>query len=166
MMGTDKDMKVVFDLLVQSDEDRYLAWFLVALTPWSTLPLYSEDKPRGTKGAVPCGTLAAREGVRATTRICGIVTGAFEHFESISALKKAVLEDEAWTYERDTVGMKIRCWNAKGGHWRLQMMFALLVESMHTDGGGERSIFLSFNASTDRLLFRLFSSSWRLAEMP
>ena len=161
-MKLDESMKRVFDILVRTDEEEYLAWFLVTLTPWSTLPLYSDDKPKGSKGASPRGTLAAREGVKATTRMCDLVTGTFEHYDTISDLKNAILKDDAWVYERDTVGMGIRRWDAKGGHWRLQMLFALLVESMQNGDGGKHLVFRNSHATINQtgLDYRSLIAGW------
>lgn len=35
--------------------------------------------------------------------------------------------------------MKIRRWDSLGGHWRLQALFALLVESMNSDATASKS---------------------------
>lgn len=166
-MKSNKGMKELFDVLILSAEEEYLAWVLACLTPWSSLPIYDETT-KATKGAAPRGTLAVREGIKAPTRVCELVTGAFEHYKAITALKDAVLRDQPWIYDRDTVGMSIRSWDAKGRHWRLQVMFALLVESLLIQSGGKSSPSLSTRAI--HLLidnsFRLYIPCYRLAEMP
>ena len=45
-------------------------------------------------------------------------------------MKDSVLAKEAFVKERDTVGMTIREWDTRGGHWKLQVLFAILVEAM------------------------------------
>lgn len=74
---------------------------------------------------------AARVGLRTETKICNILTGAFRHLEEITAMKDAIKNKEEYTNQRDTLGMKIRNWEAFGGQWRLQALFALLVEAMN-----------------------------------
>lgn len=57
-------------------------------------------------------------------------------------LKDAIKNKEDFTNQRDTLGMSIREWEARGGHWRLQVLFALLVEAMNrNDVSG--NVFLS-----------------------
>ena len=49
-----------------------------------------------------------------------------------------MVHGQTFIHERDTVGMSIRKWDADGGNWRIQSLFALLVEVM--DRAGTRSI--------------------------
>lgn len=82
----------------------------------------------GGKPVLPLGTVAVREGIKAENKTCNVVTGAFRHHEQITELKNAITRKDAYTSERGVVGMTIRKWDAQGGHWRLQALFALLVE--------------------------------------
>jgi hypothetical protein len=75
----------------------------------------------------------AREGVKANNRICEVVTGAFRHFDEIIKLKEDVLARQSYVYERDTLGMAIRRWDAHGGHWKLHVILAIVVESATWD---------------------------------
>ena len=84
----------------------------------------------GGKIPLPYATLVAREGIKATNRICDAVTAAFRHCEEISSFKRAVIDQESWTHERDKLGMAIRRWDATGGHWKVQVVLAILVEAM------------------------------------
>lgn len=59
------------------------------------------------------------------------MTGAFRNLEDITSLKIAIQNDEPHIHERDTTGMAIRKWEAQGGHWRLQAIFALFVDVMN-----------------------------------
>jgi tRNA nucleotidyltransferase (CCA-adding enzyme) len=107
----------------------YAAWILAALTPWSMVPQTMSIKSKG-KPSIIIGAAVAREGIKAETKMCNIIGGAFKNWEQIKSLKDAIVREDAYTKERDTVGMTIRGWDAQGGHWRLQALFALLVEVM------------------------------------
>ncbi len=116
----------LYDLLVTSDEARSFAWTLAALTPWEYLP---DDPPlRNGKVALPLATQATREGLRAANKLCDIVTAAHRHRPAIAALKDAVCTGADEARARDRVGMAIREWDARGGNWRLQALFAVLVD--------------------------------------
>lgn len=121
----------IYKLLVRSDESEALAWVLAALSPWARLG--SPPKPPGGKLPLPYATFAAREGIKSNNKICDVVTGASRHFREIINLKEAVLAKEPCVYERDTLGMTIRRWDANGGQWKLHVVLAILVESMEAD---------------------------------
>lgn len=115
-------------MLVRSEEAAYFAWALSALAPFGSV----KQPPQGGKGKAPppYGTLAAREGIKATNKLSEVCTAAYNHREEILSLKNAVLEGAPDVKERDKFGMAIRHWDARGGHWRLQVLSALLVEAM------------------------------------
>jgi hypothetical protein len=121
----------IYDTFVRSDEARYLAWLLAAFAPWAEIPL--PVSPPNSKLLAPLGTNAAREGLKAEGRVCNILTGAFRHVDEIINLKEAINNKDAYINQRDTLGMSIRGWEAQGGQWRLQALFALLVEAMKCD---------------------------------
>ncbi|KFY88970.1 hypothetical protein V500_06019 [Pseudogymnoascus sp. VKM F-4518 (FW-2643)] len=121
----------IYKLLVRSDESEAAAWILAALSPWA--PLGSPPKPPGGKLPLPYATFAAREGIKSNNKTCDVVTGASRHFREIINLKEAVVAKEPSVYERDTLGMTIRRWDANGGQWKLHVVLAILVESMETD---------------------------------
>lgn len=130
----------IYKLLVRSDESEAAAWILAALSPWA--PLGSPSKPPGGKQPLPYATFAAREGIKSNNKTCDIVTGASRHFREIINLKEAVLAKEPSVYERDTLGMTIRRWDANGGQWKLHVVLAILVESMETDVTAGMLVFL------------------------
>jgi tRNA nucleotidyltransferase (CCA-adding enzyme) len=121
----------IYQSLVRSEDAKYLAWVLAALVPFSsvsqTLPVKQKGKPH-----LPLGGMVAREGIKADNKICNVVSGAFKHFREIAHLKDAIKAKKSHISERDTVGMTIRRWDSHGGHWRLQVLFALLVEAMNS----------------------------------
>ncbi|TGJ85968.1 hypothetical protein E0Z10_g2819 [Xylaria hypoxylon] len=118
----------VSNVLIQSDEASYYGWMLCALAPWEYV-----DEPIHTgqgKSPPPFITLAGREGIKAPNKLCDLVTAAHKNRADIMALKTSVVQKAAHINERDRFGMAIRQWDAKGGHWRLQVLFSLLVEAM------------------------------------
>lgn len=127
----------IYKLLVRSDDAAKLAWLLAALCPWAEVAVPIHSSPGG-KAPLPLATVVAREGIKANNRICDAITGAFRHREEISHLKKALVDQEPWVYERDKLGMMIRRWDARGGTWKSQVVLAILVEAMaSTEPNGE-----------------------------
>ncbi|KAK4193805.1 hypothetical protein QBC35DRAFT_371631 [Podospora australis] len=116
----------IYHLLVTNEEARYFAWSMVTLTPWEQLP---DDPPlKSGKAALPLPTQAAREGFKAPNKLSDIVTAAHRHRAEILQLKKIVCEKKPEMAERDKFGVAIREWDSRGGHWRLQVLFAALVD--------------------------------------
>ena len=120
--------KSIAKVLVQTDEASYYAWTLSALAPWELvdeLEHTGKGKPRPS-----FIVLAGREGIRAPNKLCDIVAAAHRNRAEILALKTAVAQKDSYINERDRFGMAIRQWDTRGGHWRLQVLFSLLVEVM------------------------------------
>lgn len=130
--------KSIYKSLVRSDDAKYLGWILAALAPWATVP---EPVPvKKGKLPLPLGAMVAREGIKIDNKICNVVTGAFRNHEQITKLKDDIGCNEPYVKERDTVGMLIRRWDSQGGHWRLQALFAILVEALkRNDPKGKQS---------------------------
>lgn len=151
----------IYKLLVRSDESEALAWILAALSPWA--PLGSPPGPPGGKLPLPYATFAAREGIKSNNKTCDVVTGAFRHFREIINLKSAVLAKEPYVYERDTLGMTIRRWDAHGGQWKLHVVLAILVESMGTNvtAGMLVSLFVGRKATNCLVGYDTFLAQWQ-----
>ena len=125
----------IYDLLVTTEEARYYAWSLATLTPWEQLP---DDPPlRSGRPALPLPTQAAREGFKAPNKLSDVVTAAHQHRPAILEFKDIVLENRQGVNERDRFGMAIRDWDARGGIWRLQVLFAILVDVEGQVGAGK-----------------------------
>ncbi|KAI1382434.1 hypothetical protein F4677DRAFT_401902 [Hypoxylon crocopeplum] len=137
----------IYDVLVRSDEAAYYAWILAAICPWEKV----EGPPHTGKGKAPppFATLAAREGIKAPNKLCDLVTAAHNHRAEVMSLMTAVSRKEPFITERDRFGMAIRHWDSRAGHWRLQVLYAILVESMETLATGSTS-----QASNDEFLRR------------
>ncbi len=128
----------IYDVLVVDPDARYGAWNLAALTPWAQLP---EDKPaKKGKPPTPWATQAIREGIRAPNKLCNLAEGAHRHRSEIQELKKIVCEEQPTMKERDRFGMAIRGWDSKGGQWRLQVLYAVLVDAEMRTGGGNEAV--------------------------
>lgn len=117
----------VYDVLVTSDEARYYAWVLACVAPFARLPASISANP---KKQPPAATVAAREGIKAPTKLSDLITAAVCHREQICELKSKVCSGDASEIGRDTLGMAVRGWEAKGTHWRLQVLFAILYDLM------------------------------------
>ena len=122
----------IYNLLVCSADAVDLSWLLVALVPWAEVTILRPSRSGG-KAPLPFATLVAREGIKASNRVCDMVTGAFRHVEEITNFKQAVIAQEKWTLEPDKLGMAIRRWDAGGRHWKLQVLLAILVDVMRSD---------------------------------
>ncbi|KAL7629678.1 CCA tRNA nucleotidyltransferase, mitochondrial [Parahypoxylon ruwenzoriense] len=118
----------IYDILVRSDEAAYYAWVLTAICPWQTV----EAPPHTGKGKPlpPFGALIVREGIKATHKLCDLAAASHNNRAEIMSLKTAVSQNAPFLGERDRFGMAIRRWDARVGHWRLQILNALLVEAM------------------------------------
>jgi len=122
----------IYQTLVRTDEASYFAWALAAVAPWERLPDPADSG--ASRKVLPLATRAVREGIKASNKLCDVVREAHRHREEIVKLKEAVCGREAVINERDRWGMAIRAWDASAGHWRLQVLYALLVECLGPPG--------------------------------
>ncbi|KAI2463240.1 hypothetical protein F4781DRAFT_426527 [Annulohypoxylon bovei var. microspora] len=118
----------IYDVLVRSDEADYYAWILAAICPWENV----EDPPYSGKGKQPPPfvTLAAREGIKTPNKLSDLATAAHNNRADIMSLVTAVSTNAPSITERGRFGMAIRHWDSKAGHWRVQVLYALLAEAM------------------------------------
>lgn len=141
----------IYKSLVRSDDAKYLAWILTALTPWSAVPPAQAPKPGG-KVRSPYGQMVAREGLKAESKLCNVVGGAFKQYAEITELKESIKRKDSFINQRDTLGMMIRRWDSQGGQWRLQVLFALLVEALKLDSAaGFEALFSDWQKLIDHL---------------
>ncbi|KAK3182058.1 CCA tRNA nucleotidyltransferase, mitochondrial [Lecanicillium sp. MT-2017a] len=114
--------------LVHTDEAKFVAWNLAAVSPWMR-----EQDPPGVKkkaNALPPVGVIAREGIKAPNKLTDIIAASHRHLDEVLELKRAVLARDACISERDRFGMAIRRWDAQGGSFRLQILSAMLVEAL------------------------------------
>lgn len=116
----------IFDLLVRSDEDEYVAWNLAAVCPWMRVAKPPGPAPKGKH--IPTSALVAREGFKAPNKVSNAIAAAQNNLPTILELKEEVIAGEPATQQRDQLGMRIRRLDALG-HWKLQILNALLVEA-------------------------------------
>lgn len=120
----------IYDVLVRSEEASYFAWVLAAVSPWQFVEQPTHAGPG--KAPPPPPTLAAREGIKAPNKLCDVITASYKHRDEILSLKVAVCDNAPYIQERDRFGMAIRRWEARGGHWKLQVLSAVLYEALRT----------------------------------
>ncbi|KAI1103893.1 hypothetical protein F4804DRAFT_332824 [Jackrogersella minutella] len=127
----------IYDILVRSEEDDYYAWIMLALCPWENV----ETPPHTGKGRPPPPfvTLAALEGIKTSQKLGLLITAAHNNRAEIMSLVKAVSESSPFITERDRFGMAIRHWDTRTGHWRLQVLYSLLVDAMEVLAAGSES---------------------------
>ena len=116
----------IYDVLVRTEEARYLAWMLAAITPWGKIA--PPAPPSAKRPPPPPAVIALREGIRGTNKLCDVVNGAYCHRAQITSLKQAVCDKAPYINERDRFGMAIREWEARGSNWKLQVLFAVLFD--------------------------------------
>lgn len=148
----------IYHILVRSDEAVYFAWQLAAVAPYEQLPDEAPKKPG--KPPIPWATQANRGGLMSPNKLTDVITAAHRHRPAILELKNAVRDKAPHVNERERFGMAIREWDVKGGHWKLQVLYALLVEVMERTGsrpaGNEpettrEDVFLEWQAFLDHL---------------
>lgn len=124
-LAADTSPDSIFARLVANDEEKYAAWVFATIVPWEQLP---DDPPKRGKLALPLPTLVAREGFKAPNKVSDIITPAHRHRPEMVELKDVVCTAEARMSQRDFFGMAIVEWDSKGGHWRLQLLYAILAD--------------------------------------
>jgi tRNA nucleotidyltransferase (CCA-adding enzyme) len=139
-MGLIDELKSLLDgdsdlpeLLARDADERYMAWLLTAIVPYRDAP-QPEAQEAGRKALPPIPTGVTREGIKATNKICDIVTSSVRNLNEIARLVDGVDTQKRRAQKtpgsqdlaaRDTLGMAVRRW---GPTWRSQVMYALLVE--------------------------------------
>jgi hypothetical protein len=128
----DKSPDAISHFIIQTSDDVETAWTLAAFCPWENIPdIKAENgKPKPKPKNTPFILLAAREGLRATKKMCDIIAASHAHRSEILDFKRATCSGQAFANQRDTLGMAIRKWEGNGNHWRLQLLYALLTEAM------------------------------------
>ncbi|KAL2755199.1 hypothetical protein ACRALDRAFT_2107458 [Sodiomyces alcalophilus JCM 7366] len=134
-LSHDKASGSIYDLLVESEEEKYYAWVLAALTPWALIPDPTTTAGAGkAKSPLPFAALVAREGTKVPNKLCNVIAAAHRHWREIRQCKDSICLDIQLKRrsQRDTIGMAIRKWDARESHWRLQVLYAILVDGMNS----------------------------------
>ncbi|KAB8364856.1 hypothetical protein FH972_024717 [Carpinus fangiana] len=120
--------------LLPDSEHKYLAWVLAAHIPWLDAPQPKEQSQK--RPPPPVAVVVAREGIKATNKVCDVLNASLLNLDHIIDLKNTcVKQTKPNNILRGTLGMAIRKW---GASWRSQVVFALLVESKK--GGAKETI--------------------------
>lgn len=150
VLATSKTPGSIYDILVRSEEAAYYAWQLVAVAPYEQLPDDEQKKPG--KPPLPLATQANRGGLMTPTKLTDVISAAHRHRPAILELKNAVRDKAPYVRERERFGMAIREWDFKGGHWKLQVLYALLFEVMERTGSAAREeVFSEWQGFLDHL---------------
>ena len=120
-------------VMVKDQEERFLAWILACMVPYKDAP-QPQPAEVGRKMPPPVATNVAREGIKATNKVCELVTASVRNREEITALVNKQSErrrrpqqssEGEDPFARDVLGMAIRRW---GATWRSQTVFSMLCE--------------------------------------
>lgn len=120
-------------ILARNAEEEYLAWLLAAFVPYADAAA-PEPAKAGGKTPPPVAASVAREGIKATNKVCDVLTASIRNLEEIRFLKDRAVTRIRYPYRRvegedasarDVLGMAIRRW---GASWRSQVVYALLYE--------------------------------------
>ena len=123
-----KDRHDLVDHCIHDADERYTVWILACLVPYRSAP--QPQSPPGRKLPPPIAAQVAREGFKATNKVCDVVTASIRNSADIERLASLYGESRR-KYDaanvatmREEVGMAIRQW---GSTWRLQTLFTLFA---------------------------------------
>ncbi|KAG5301358.1 poly(A) polymerase [Histoplasma ohiense] len=123
-----KTRQHVRDILIRNENERYFAWFLAALAPWT---IVADPKPsKSSKPPVPRATTVARDSLRADNRAAGIISAASKNYRMIWDIKSSFLKNkiaDTPAEMRVKMGQFIR---SLSHDWRLCFVLAMLLEVM------------------------------------
>jgi tRNA nucleotidyltransferase (CCA-adding enzyme) len=113
---------------VQTEDEAYYAWVLAALVPWTAV---EDPRPTGSnrKTAMPLQALVIQEGLKGTTKLRDLVAASCRNRQEIVETVATVCAGDICKLGRDKIGMAIRRWEQQGGHWKLQVLHAMLAEA-------------------------------------
>ena len=129
----DEKSRIVGETVVQNADEKYVALLLAAHVPWIDAPM--PEPPKKGKALLPIPVSVAREGIKATNKICDVIHAAVRNAEEIVKLKDRLVTRKRYPHRhiegedpaaRDVLGMAIRSW---GASWRSQVLWAILAET-------------------------------------
>jgi len=134
-------------VMIKDHEEKFLAWILACMVPYRDAP-QAEPAEVGRKMPPPVATNVAREGIKATNKVCELVTASVRNREEITTLvnkqserrrrSKQTVQGED-PFARDVLGMAIRRW---GATWRSQTVFSMLCEIADEPGAADSKFYL------------------------
>ncbi|MBE3041042.1 hypothetical protein IMZ48_00325, partial [Candidatus Bathyarchaeota archaeon] len=120
----------IYSKLVHGPSSAYHAWTLAAVVPWGKV--VDDPNRGGRKSKVqngPLVTRAAREGIKASNKICAAITEAHVHRKEVLKLKELACSGGESRDKREVFGMAVHRWDKTTGNWRLSVLYAILVEA-------------------------------------
>jgi tRNA nucleotidyltransferase (CCA-adding enzyme) len=137
------EQQIISEAISGNNDSRYIALLLAALIPWVDAPL-SQPAKAGGKMPLSAPASVAREGIKATNKICDVINASDRNLADIVSVKDRIVERKRYPHRqvvrtdpagRDILGMAIRSW---GTAWRSQVFWALLSEYTVIDYNHER----------------------------
>ena len=111
----DDKRRTLRDDIIETEEDRFLAWMVTAIIPWAEAPL--PPPPKKGRHPLPQAATVVREGLKAPNKVTDLITSCILNKDDIVKLKNKKCHD------RESLGMAVRKW---GHTWRLQLLFSML----------------------------------------
>lgn len=130
--------------LIRDENERYLAWLLAALAPWSTVSIpenANTGHPNKSK-MVPYAAGVIRDSLRLDNKTFNLVSIAVTHHQAISDFKRSFVKGSLHVDQpevRRQTGLLIR---SAGPEWRQCFLLSLLLE---TAEGDRWEVFNSYN---------------------
>ncbi|GAB7362295.1 hypothetical protein MBLNU230_g2313t1 [Neophaeotheca triangularis] len=139
--------------LANGAEERFFAWHICALVPYCDAPQQEPSEP-GRRAPPPAATQVAREGLKATNKVCDIVTSSIRNRADILALVDEIVslnrtsteEKGKLESERARIGMVIR---HLGPSWQTQCLYAFLVATLETENADR--VYSDFSTTIKRI---------------
>lgn len=120
----------IYSRLVRNEEDAYIAWTFAAMIPWDGVKNPNLTRETQRLQNMPLIARAAREGIKATNKVCTAISAAHAYRNEVIELKRLACSEDEARGRRDVFGMAICRWDNKTGNWRLPVLYAILAEAM------------------------------------
>lgn len=101
---------------------------MASLCPWESIPDEVITGPRTKANSIPRIVSVAREGFRATNKLCDVLTGSHNHLAEIIQFKNDMLNNNDSIKDRGRVAMMLRRWEGNAMNWHLQLLYAMFIE--------------------------------------
>ena len=101
--------------LLTTNNEKYLAWLIAAMSPWKTQPVFPADKKN-----TPAAATAIKEGLKSPNVVTGAISKAFANYEAIQNMAAGLKN-----WGRGRAGLEMR---ALGADWKSQVGACLMFE--------------------------------------
>ncbi|KKA29118.1 hypothetical protein TD95_005270 [Thielaviopsis punctulata] len=127
-LSRDSNPESIYRTLIASSLDEYLIWALASMSPWESVPDEVIVGPKTKANSVARIVSVAREGFRATNKLCDVLTGSHRNIAEIIQFKDDILSNNERINNRGGIAMMIRRWEGNAMNWHLQLFYAMFVE--------------------------------------